>query len=77
VGCVQNPCDNGSGSKPVGGDGSGPLGVVNVQTRPECKDVCLLSDLPIMAGLYDVQGKSGVYYEVHIDRMDGIIAIGM
>ena len=44
---------------------------------PQCKDVCLLSDLPMMAGLYDVQGKIGVYYEILIHRMDGIIAIGM
>ncbi|KAF8804414.1 hypothetical protein BYT27DRAFT_7225186 [Phlegmacium glaucopus] len=51
-------------------------GVINVQTQSGCKDVCLLSDLPIMAGLYDIQGKSGVYYEVHIEMMDGIIAIG-
>jgi Ran-binding protein 9/10 len=51
--------------------------VIKVQTMPQCKDVCLLSDLTMMAGLYDVQGKVGVYYEILIHRMDGIIAIGM
>jgi len=29
-----------------------------------------------MAGLYDIKGKTGVYYEVKINRMDGILAIG-
>lgn len=57
-------------------DTKGGPNVVRVQTAPDCKDVCLLSDLPIMAGLYDTQGKSGVYYEILIHRMDGIIAIG-
>ena len=47
-----------------------------METSLECKDVCLLSDLPIVAGLYDIKGKTGIYYEVQIDRMDGIIAIG-
>ncbi|KAI0357600.1 hypothetical protein OH77DRAFT_1451126 [Trametes cingulata] len=51
-------------------------GVVSVVTEPSCQDVCLLSDLPILAGLYDIHGKLGVYYEVKILRMDGIIAIG-
>jgi len=58
------------------GNKGGPA-VIKVQTMPQCKDVCLLSDLPMMAGLYDVQGKFGVYYEILIHRMDGIIAIGM
>lgn len=41
----------------------------------EDPDTCLLSNLPIMGGLYDVQGKSGIYYEILI-RQAGVIAIG-
>ncbi|KII90714.1 hypothetical protein PLICRDRAFT_137107 [Plicaturopsis crispa FD-325 SS-3] len=48
--------------------------VVQVKTSAECKDTCLLSDLPIMGGLY--QRKKGVYYEILVHRMDGVIAIG-
>ncbi|TFK37681.1 hypothetical protein BDQ12DRAFT_152393 [Crucibulum laeve] len=51
-------------------------GVVHIQTYAGCKDVCLLSDLPILAGLYDIHGKTGVYFEVAIHKMDGIIAVG-
>ncbi|KAF9459199.1 hypothetical protein BDZ94DRAFT_1268808 [Collybia nuda] len=58
------------------GDSKGGPGIVRVQTEAECKDVCLLSDLPILAGLYDTHGKTGIYYEIYIHRMDGIIAIG-
>jgi hypothetical protein len=65
VGSVQNLNDSKGGS-----------GVVRIQTGAACKDVCLLSDLPILAGLYDTQGKTGVYYEIYIHRMEGIIAIG-
>lgn len=57
-------------------DSKGGLGVVRIQTEPACKDVCLLSDLPILAGLYDTHGKTGIYYEIYVHRMDGIIAIG-
>ncbi|KAF8154089.1 hypothetical protein B0H34DRAFT_799990 [Crassisporium funariophilum] len=60
----------------VHNDSKGGPGVVTVQTTSDCKDVCLLSDLPIIAGLYDIQGKTGVYYELCINRMDGFIAIG-
>lgn len=51
-------------------------GVINVQSRANCGDVCLMSNLPILAGLYDIRGQSGVYYEIMINRMEGIIAIG-
>ena len=51
-------------------------GVTKVVTNNGCKDVCIFSNLPIMAGLYDVKGKQGVYYEVIIRKMGGIIAIG-
>ncbi|CDO69865.1 hypothetical protein BN946_scf184884.g24 [Trametes cinnabarina] len=60
----------------VGGDGKSGLGVVKIATEKACLDICILSDLPILAGLYDVQGKLGVYYEVKILRMDGLVAVG-
>ncbi|KAF8076728.1 hypothetical protein FPV67DRAFT_1777156 [Lyophyllum atratum] len=70
IGSVRNP-----------GDTKSAEAVVHVQTARECKDTCLLSDLPILAGLYDVHGKQGVYYEVEIVQMDvgdgGLIAVGM
>ncbi|KAI0632267.1 hypothetical protein C8Q77DRAFT_1060520 [Trametes polyzona] len=66
-GQIYNP-----GADAKGGNAS----VVRVVTEAACEDVCILSDLPILAGLYDVHGKLGVYYEVKILRMDGLIAIG-
>jgi len=57
-------------------DIKGGSGMIDVKTYAQCEDVCLLSDLPIMGGLYDIQGKTGVYYEVLIKKMDGVIAIG-
>lgn len=58
------------------GNDKGGTGVTKVVTDRMCKDVCIFSDLPIMAGLYDTKGKQGVYYEVVIRKMEGIIAIG-
>lgn len=52
------------------------MGVIKVVTKDDCQDVCILSDLPILAGLYDTRGRPGVYYEVKILRMDGVIALG-
>ncbi|EGN93962.1 hypothetical protein SERLA73DRAFT_189097 [Serpula lacrymans var. lacrymans S7.3] len=60
----------------VQNDSKGGPGVVRVVTDTACQDTCLLSDLPLMAGLYDIQGKTGMYYEIKINRMDGIIAVG-
>ena len=54
----------------------GGAGVTKVVTDKKCRDVCIFSDLPIVAGLYDTKGKQGVYYEVVIRKMGGIIAIG-
>ncbi|EPQ54637.1 hypothetical protein GLOTRDRAFT_116475 [Gloeophyllum trabeum ATCC 11539] len=51
-------------------------GTVKISTDATCKGTCLLSDLPIAAGLYEIQGKAGVYFEVAIHQMDGIIALG-
>ena len=59
------------------GGEKGSLNVVKVKTKKDCQNVCLFSSLPIMAGLYDIQGKSGIYYEILIHKMDGIIAIGI
>ncbi len=59
------------------GDKKGSLNVVTVKTKKDCQDICLFSSLPIMAGLYDIQGKSGIYYEVLVHKMNGIIAIGI
>ena len=49
---------------------------IRVVTEQRCREVCLMSNLPIMAGLYGIQHKEGVYYEVKIKTMNGIIAIG-
>ncbi|KAF4577299.1 hypothetical protein EYR40_009342 [Pleurotus pulmonarius] len=50
--------------------------VCKVETNAKCLDVCLMSNLPLMAGMYDGRGKKGFYYEILIKRMDGLIAIG-
>ena len=47
-----------------------------VRTEKGCRDSCVMSDLPLMAGLYDIHGRHGVYYEVRVNRMDGVVAIG-
>ncbi len=60
----------------VQNDSKGGPGVVVIHTTADCKDVCLLSDLPILSGLYDIQGKHGIYYEILILKMEGILAIG-
>ncbi|KAH8109266.1 hypothetical protein DFH11DRAFT_951695 [Phellopilus nigrolimitatus] len=60
----------------VQSDAKGAPKVVEVATEPGCGDACIFSNYPIMAGLYDVQGKEGIYYEVTVLKMDGVIAIG-
>jgi Ran-binding protein 9/10 len=62
------------GNQEESGTGAGTW---NVCTQKPCKDMCLLSDLPLMAGLYDIHGKLGVYYEVRVNKMEGVVAIGM
>jgi Ran-binding protein 9/10 len=47
-----------------------------VCTEKRCKDTCLLSNLPLMAGLYDIRGTLGIYYEVRVNSMEGVVAIG-
>ncbi|KAJ3709559.1 endosome protein [Lentinula guzmanii] len=44
--------------------------LVHITTDKHCKDYCLLSNLPITAGLYDSSGREGVYYEVIIHEMN-------
>ncbi|KAJ4474896.1 hypothetical protein J3R30DRAFT_3658833 [Lentinula aciculospora] len=43
--------------------------VIHVTTENFTKDYCLLSNLPIAAGLYDTSGREGVYYEAIIHQM--------
>jgi hypothetical protein len=62
---------------PSPSDSKGQSGVVTVVTDEKCDDACLMSDLPIMAGLYAQGGKEGVYFEITIREMNGTIAIGM
>ena len=51
--------------------------LIEVFSAADCADTCILSNLPIMGGMYDISGKSGVYFEVTILQMDGVIAVGM
>ena len=64
-----------SGHIQDGGE-KGAAFVTKVVTDKKCQDVCLFSNLPILAGLYEIQGKTGVYYEVHVEKMKGIVALG-
>ncbi|KAI0712359.1 hypothetical protein C8Q76DRAFT_768996 [Earliella scabrosa] len=59
-----------------GGEKGPAMGVIKVVTKDGCEDACILSDIPILAGLYDTRGRPGVYYEIKIIRMDGVIAVG-
>lgn len=51
-------------------------GTWKVRTEKRCRDTCVMSDLPLMAGLYDIHDRRGVYYEVRVNRMEGVVAIG-
>ena len=57
-------------------DEGGPAGVTKVVTSEKCELSCMRSNLPIMADSCNIEGKEGVYYEVVIRKMEGIIAIG-
>jgi Ran-binding protein 9/10 len=46
------------------------VGTWNVCTQNRCKDTCLLNDLSLMAGLYDIRDKLGIYYEVRVNKME-------
>jgi hypothetical protein len=67
VGRVEK-CDQ---NKPSSGGGAW-----KVCTQKRCQDTCVMSDLPLMAGLYDIHGRRGIYYEVHVKKMEGVVAIG-
>lgn len=55
-----------------------PPGITTVKTEHGCGDTCLLSNIPIICGLYQVQSPlRGVYYEVKIHYMNGVVALGM
>ncbi|KZS92185.1 hypothetical protein SISNIDRAFT_479078 [Sistotremastrum niveocremeum HHB9708] len=50
---------------------------VRVITTATCQDTCIMSNLPIIGGLYSVpHDQVGVYYEIKINYMNGLIAIG-
>lgn len=55
---------------------SSGVGVWKVCTQKRCQDTCLMSDLPLMAGHYDIHGGRGIYYEVRVITMEGVVAIG-
>ncbi|KAH9477001.1 Protein ssh4 [Psilocybe cubensis] len=81
VGCAAWGIDTPTSSRFVGrivniSDSKNASKTVTVETDRKCQDVSLFSNLPIIAGLYGIQGKTGVYYEICINKMDGIIAIG-
>ena len=52
-------------------------GTTLIRTQRECRETTLLSNLPIMGGLYDVpRDMEGVYFEITVNRMEGVVAIG-
>lgn len=59
------------------GNSKGGSKVVEVVTNEGCGDCCVVSNYPLAAGLYDIGGKEGVYYEVTVEEMGGVVAIGM
>lgn len=51
--------------------------VIKVKTTKACKDCCLVNTLPFICGLYHrppVRGR-GVYFELTIQKMNGVIAL--
>ncbi|TFY78143.1 hypothetical protein EWM64_g5869 [Hericium alpestre] len=57
--------------------GIGVAGATRVRTEKGCKDCSILSNLPIVAGMYAVPPTAkGAYFEVRINKMKGVIAIG-
>ncbi len=51
-------------------------GTSEVVTKRGCKDVCLLSNFPLHFGMYDRSELRGVYYEITVEKMKGVIALG-
>ena len=58
------------------GSAKGGPKVVEVVTEEGCGDSCVVSNYPLAAGMYDIRGKEGVYYEVTIEEMLGVVAVG-
>ena len=57
----------------------GTVDAWRIKTKRQCRDTCLLSDLPILGALYETSGKRGVYFEVSVLSMrkeSDVIAIG-
>jgi len=52
-------------------------GTSEVVTKRGCEDVSLLSNFPLHFGLYDRSNLRGVYYEITVGEMNGVIALGM
>lgn len=73
LGVITNPSNN---FNPDSKSSHNAAPVVRVSTASGTKDTCLLSTLPLLAGLYDVHGKQGIYYEVKVLKMRGFIALG-
>ncbi|KAI4527304.1 hypothetical protein K525DRAFT_285251 [Schizophyllum commune Loenen D] len=57
-------------------ESKGGISVIRIQTQKACRSTCLLSDLPIVAGMYNAPGKEGAYFEIKVYQMDGIVTIG-
>lgn len=52
-------------------------GTTSIRAQRECRETTLLSNLPIMGGLYDVPPEmEGVYFEITVNKMEGVVAIG-
>ncbi|KZT09168.1 uncharacterized protein LAESUDRAFT_647340 [Laetiporus sulphureus 93-53] len=72
----DQPGENDEACESGDSDESDAAGVIRVNTTDNCKQCCLMSDLPFIAGKYGIQKSAGVYYEVKIKEMGGIIALG-
>ncbi|KAJ7585142.1 hypothetical protein C8J56DRAFT_949989 [Mycena floridula] len=65
-GAIQNPIY-----------GTKTRGIVTINTDSSTTDTCLLSTLPLVAGMYALPvSKLGVYYEVKVLEMRGTVAVG-
>ncbi|KAG6868762.1 hypothetical protein C0993_011031 [Termitomyces sp. T159_Od127] len=67
IGSIRNP-----------EDAKNEAAVARVETSPNCGDTCILSNYPLVAGLYEFKGKQGAYYEVSIIELieEGFVAVG-
>ena len=68
--------------KHKGADGQvsryGEGNVIDVESFKGCGDVCMWSNIPIMAGSHNIPaGQKSVYFVVLIHRIEGVIAAGV